>query len=111
MFVKEGFKTGTHTMQCGYYRGTAAQGDWVAFKIKNPGAGITRRVDISYPAHKCGVELCNIYILPVTEDVNSALTSGNKIGTANFYNSSSGGSNDYAKYAPSTSAVATSTCR
>jgi hypothetical protein len=69
----------------GYYQGRAVPGDWIAFTIKNPGAGVYD-LTVTNPTSYCGAEEIEVYILPAaTQDIGAALTADNLIGVFSCY--------------------------
>ena len=95
----------TNYKDYGFMRFNAQEGDWLAFKIKNPGKNTTWSLALKHPTVNGGAEICNIYILPVGTDINTAIDSQQAVGEVRFYNSSSTSGNDVPNIAMSTSDI------
>ena len=75
----------------GFLRVRAIEGDWIAFKIKNPGAGVEQSITVTHPGSKNGAGVASLYVLPAnTEDIGAAIKSTPAIGSVSFYDKSVG---------------------
>ena len=107
MLVKNGYTfnaSKNYSTKMGYIRMvTAAEGDYIALTIDNPGAG-TKHITVDLAAHKFGVEVCNVYLLPADKvtDVKSEIKTATPVGAISFWNTGDSSSSDYSKAPVST---------
>ena len=86
---------------CGL-RAFTMEGEWIAFYMRNPGAGVTYNMYLDYYRTKYGTADGEIYIIPAIRnaaDMNAAIKASLKpeylIGTRNYYGSAYSSSSPY----------------
>lgn len=96
----------------GFARATVIESGWIAFTIKNPGAG-EWSVSLEHLTSNGGAELSNLYILDASginadnakSTIPAALAAADAVGSVRFYNSASTQSADAPNVKTSTSQV------